>query len=83
MTAGDAQGAALLLLRHLTRAQGEQAPGLRFDVVGLDVHVEAGRVTESGVAGFSQVSEPQLMRTPDDGIPRSRFRPPVHVSIWS
>ncbi|SDJ78313.1 DNA-binding transcriptional regulator, LysR family [Nonomuraea maritima] len=25
----------------------------------------------------------QVMRTPDDGIPRSRFRPPVHVSIWS
>lgn len=25
----------------------------------------------------------QTMRTPDDGIPRSRFRPPVHVSIWS
>ncbi|MFI7612603.1 LysR family transcriptional regulator [Nonomuraea terrae] len=25
----------------------------------------------------------QVMRTPDDGIPRSRFRPPVRVSIWS
>ncbi|MEV0387126.1 LysR family transcriptional regulator [Nonomuraea sp. NPDC050643] len=25
----------------------------------------------------------QVMRTPHDGIPRSRFRPPVHVSIWS
>ncbi|MGW4960129.1 LysR family transcriptional regulator [Nonomuraea sp. NPDC004186] len=25
----------------------------------------------------------QVMRTPDDGIPRSRFRPPIHVSIWS
>ncbi|WP_336205178.1 LysR family transcriptional regulator [Nonomuraea sp. LPB2021202275-12-8] len=25
----------------------------------------------------------QIMRTPDDGIPRNRFRPPVHVSIWS
>jgi DNA-binding transcriptional LysR family regulator len=25
----------------------------------------------------------QIMRAPDDGIPRSRFRPPVHVSIWS
>ncbi|MEV5895521.1 hypothetical protein [Nonomuraea fuscirosea] len=34
-------------------------------------------------AGFPQVSQPQLMRTPDDGIPRSRFRPPVQVSIWS
>jgi hypothetical protein len=35
------------------------------------------------LAGFPQVSQPQLMRTPDDGIPRSRFRPPVHASIWS
>ncbi|MER7368936.1 LysR family transcriptional regulator [Nonomuraea wenchangensis] len=25
----------------------------------------------------------QTMRSPDDGIPRNRFRPPVHVSIWS
>jgi DNA-binding transcriptional LysR family regulator len=25
----------------------------------------------------------QIMRTPADGIPRTRFRPPVHVSIWS
>ncbi|WP_049569447.1 LysR family transcriptional regulator [Nonomuraea sp. SBT364] len=25
----------------------------------------------------------QVMRAPADGIPRSRFRPPVHVSIWS
>ncbi|MFG1706175.1 LysR family transcriptional regulator [Nonomuraea sp. M3C6] len=25
----------------------------------------------------------QVMRSPDDGIPRSRFRPPIHVSIWS
>ncbi|NUP83314.1 MAG: LysR family transcriptional regulator [Nonomuraea sp.] len=25
----------------------------------------------------------QIMRMPDDGIPRSRFRSPVHVSIWS
>jgi len=25
----------------------------------------------------------QVMRTPADGIPRARFRPPVHVSIWS
>lgn len=25
----------------------------------------------------------QIMRSPQDGVPRSRFRPPVHVSIWS
>ncbi|GAA4509620.1 MULTISPECIES: LysR family transcriptional regulator [Nonomuraea] len=25
----------------------------------------------------------QVMRSPDEGIPRARFRPPVHVSIWS
>ncbi|MEV4801591.1 LysR family transcriptional regulator [Nonomuraea sp. NPDC049421] len=25
----------------------------------------------------------QVMRTPDEGIPKSRFRPAVHVSIWS
>ena len=25
----------------------------------------------------------QLMRSPDSGVPPSRFRPPVHVTIWS
>ncbi|WP_277682229.1 LysR family transcriptional regulator [Saccharomonospora azurea] len=25
----------------------------------------------------------QLMRSPDRGVPPSRFRPPVHVTIWS
>lgn len=25
----------------------------------------------------------QVMRAPQDGVPRSRFRPPVRVSIWS
>ncbi|HLU72409.1 MAG TPA: LysR substrate-binding domain-containing protein, partial [Nonomuraea sp.] len=28
-------------------------------------------------------SATQVMRSPDSGIPRARFRPPVHVSIWS
>ncbi|HEX4813447.1 MAG TPA: LysR family transcriptional regulator, partial [Nonomuraea sp.] len=25
----------------------------------------------------------QVMRAPEDGVPRARFRPPIHVSIWS
>ncbi|MCK2216015.1 LysR family transcriptional regulator [Actinomadura sp. ATCC 31491] len=44
--------------------------------------------TRSAAAGtfldfLTTPSATQTMRTPDDGIPRNRFRPPVHVSIWS
>ncbi|MFI7641227.1 hypothetical protein [Nonomuraea sp. NPDC049400] len=46
------------------------------------------RVQESQVRVFANQTAAwkaatQVMRTPDDGIPRSRFRPPIHVSIWS
>ncbi len=42
----------------------------------------------SGAAGtfmdfLTTPAATQVMRTPDEGVPRSRFRPTVHVSIWS
>ncbi len=52
--ARHAQDAALQPPPDLLRSQGEQARGLGFDVVGLDVEVDAGRVVD-GLDGGDQV----------------------------
>jgi len=47
---------------------------------------DANTPEQARPADFLAVTTPaatQVMRSPDEGIPRSRFRPPVHVSIWS
>ena len=92
--AAAADGAGVsLAVEHLVGQQLRRGELLRVDVPGTPVagcwHATMlDRQQRSGVAGSLRrfLSTPEamhLMRSPAAGVPPSRFRPPVYVTIWS
>lgn len=84
---GVAPGLAHLAARHT--ASGElrvlDVPGTPVDLVWHVTTLAAGRRSAAASALRRFLVGPQavhLLRAPGAGVPPSRFRPPVHVTIW-
>jgi LysR family transcriptional regulator, low CO2-responsive transcriptional regulator len=88
-----AEGAGIALaIGHLVahQVQRKKLTVVETSVTPMDVSwhattLEPGHRPATAASFLDFLSTPvatQLMRSPQAGVPRSRFRPPVHVSIW-
>jgi DNA-binding transcriptional LysR family regulator len=85
---GVAPGAAHLLVHHLQRGELRLIDTAATPMVASWHATTLPRDRRPGVVSalrryLSTPEAMQLMRTPGGGVPPSRFRPPVYVTIWS
>ncbi len=86
--AGVAPAVEHLVTQQLRRSELSlvELPGLPVDACWRATLLERQQRSTAASALRRFLSTPeamQLMRSPAAGIPPSRFRPPVHVTIWS
>jgi hypothetical protein len=92
VAAADGEGVAPAI-SHLVARDVRRGTLTRLDVVGTPVPLlwwastlPAGRQT-TGVAALRRFLDTpeamQSMHRSDGGVPASRFRPPVYVTLWS
>jgi DNA-binding transcriptional LysR family regulator len=92
MAAADGEGVAPAL-SHLVDRDVRRGALTRLDVVGTPMPLlwwastlAAGRQTPGVVALHRFLDTPEAMQSmhrSDGGVPASRFRPPVYVTLWS
>ncbi len=85
--AGIAPAVGHLVAHHLRRGDLTlvETPATPMDIWWYATALERGQRSSVANSFLDFLGTPiatQLMHSPQAGVPRARFRPPVHVSIW-